>query len=101
MQLSPGMILVHKVSGQYAVIVDVNETTVGVRMAKETKNDGTDYVHREFSPNELETAEEHLKRELGEMELRRDMLDAAEERHTQKKLDKLPSPKIAGDIKVN
>ena len=99
--MKPGEIVVHRVSGQYAVIMHVNEKTVDVRMAKESKNDGTDYVQREFYLFELETAEEHLKRELAEMELRRDMLDAAEERHSQKKLEKLPQPKIATDIKVN
>lgn len=100
--MKAGEIYVHKVSGQYVVVVDIlAANVVSVRMARESKNDGTDYVLREFSTVELESAEEHLKRELGEMELRRDMLDAAEERHTQKKLDKLPSPKIAGDIKVN
>lgn len=99
--MKPGDIYAHKVSGQYAVIVDIDGTDVGVRMAKDSKDEGTDYVYREFQAYELETAQEHLKRELAEMEFRQELMEGAQERAEQRKLAKIPSPKVAQDFRVN
>lgn len=100
-----GDVIVHKATGQYAVVIGQSIEHPGellVRMARESKDNGTDYVQYTFLQNELESVEDHLKRELSEMELRAQMLEEAKKRQSKRAMDEiLEAPSVDPKDLVN
>lgn len=84
-----GDVFVTKVTGAYAVILDIrNDGKVWVRMASGLQDSHAGYVDYYFYPHELESVEVHLRRNLSEMELKQRLLKEAQER--EKKFDAVP-----------
>lgn len=88
-----GSVVVHKCTGAYATVIGTNDDTqvVAVRMA-ENIDAGTKYVKYDFIPEELETVEAHLRRNLKEMELKQALLQDAKQRQKEKELEELDVP---------
>ena len=83
------------------VVIGNSADGVHVRFAQETKEYGTKYTSDIFLPEELETVYAHLRRELDELQLRQDLLDAAKKRAEAKKIDEVGAAPKAIDPKVN
>jgi len=102
MEFKVGSIVVSKITGQYLNVI--GKTVEGlpqitVRLARETKDNGTYYEEFTFLPEELESVESHLRRELGEMELRQTLLAEAQKRLEQRKAEEtLPAPKTISTV---
>jgi transcription termination factor Rho len=92
MQFKVGEIYTHKTTGQYVVVLDEAGDEVRVRLARDTKENGTVYEEATFSVRELESVEQHLRRELSEMEMRQTMLNEAKKRITEKELNEALTP---------
>jgi len=80
MNLLPGTVVVHKTTGAYAAILAVIDAMVKVRMAKGPQENHAEYTEYWFLAHELETVEDHLRRNLGEMELKAKLIEEARER---------------------
>jgi hypothetical protein len=87
-----GDVVVTKVTGAYAVVLELrNDGKVWVRMARGPQDNHSDYIDYYFFPEELESVEAHLRRNLAELELKQRMIEEAKDRQ-QKKLDLTVSP---------
>jgi hypothetical protein len=93
-----GGVYTAKITGAYLVVIGNTEQTVQVRVFNDKTNA---YECLYFYPHELETVEQHLTRELREMELRQEMLSSARKRAAQKELEEAPQATNVPDLKVN
>jgi hypothetical protein len=104
MEFKVGDVVVSKITGQYLNVIGrgglAGKTEeVVVRLARETKENGTFYEEFTFLPEEIETVDSHLRRELKEMELRQSLLAEAQKRVEQKKQDEiLPVAKTTSSV---
>lgn len=98
-KLEQGGIYTHKTTGAYVVVIgNSDDGTIKTRVFND-KNNAYECLY--FYPHELETVEQHLTRELREMELRQEMLGAARKRAAQKELEEAPAASNVGNLKVN
>ena len=87
-QFEQGGIYTHKTTGAYVVVIgNADDGTVKTRVFND-KNNAYECLY--FYPHELETVEQHLTRELKEIELRQEMLASARKRAQQKELEEAP-----------
>lgn len=93
-EIELGIVYVHKVSGQYACVIEKNGETVEVRMQEQKGQGAETYVVYDFIPEELEPVDVHLKRNLKEMELKQNLLSDAKKRQDRKDFDELATPSV-------
>lgn len=99
-EIELGMVYVHKVSGQYACVIDkqddedTHSQEIFVRMQEQKGQGAETYVQYIFSPVELEPVDVHLKRNLKEMELKQNLLSDAKKRQDRKDFDELATPSV-------
>lgn len=93
-EIELGVVYVHKVSGQYACVIEKNGTEIYVRMQEQKGQGAESYVTYWFVPDELEPVEVHLRRNLKEMELKQNLLNDAKKRQERKEFDELATPTI-------
>ena len=82
-----GEVYVHRCSGAYVIVINVAQTYVVVRMLEQKGNGAEEYVTYEFIPEELETVEAHLRRNLKELEFKQELIANAKKRQEQKQLE--------------
>ena len=90
-----GEVYVHKTTGAYAVVIQklAEKGSVLARMCEELGT-SSKYVAYEFIPEELESVEAHLRRNLQEMEFKQDLIESAKKRRSQKELEEAVTPSL-------
>ena len=87
-KLELGEIYTHKTTGAYVVVIgNTDNNTVQTRLFND-KSGAYECLY--FYPHELETVDQHLRRELAEMELRQNLLSDARKRQQAKELEEAP-----------
>lgn len=82
-EVSVGEVYVHKTTGSYLVVMRKGaepSQAITVRMAAGPLDHNAQYVAVDFLPEELETVEGHLRRNLAELEFKQALLEEAKAR---------------------
>ena len=97
-QFEVGSVFTHKLTGAYVVILGNTERTIQTRVFNDKTNA---YECLYFAPEELETVDQHLRRELAEMELRQNLLSDARKRQQAKELEEAPVASSTPNQRLN